>query len=54
MLSPVFATVIHHVAPDGQDLKTGYVHLSAFSQVGLPTKTDLLNSLNNITLGFQI
>ncbi|KAH8961621.1 hypothetical protein BDL97_05G058200 [Sphagnum fallax] len=32
MLSPVFSTVIHHVAPDGQDLKTGYVHLSAFSQ----------------------
>jgi uncharacterized protein (DUF952 family) len=54
MLSPVFSTVIHHVAPDGQDLKTGYVHLSAFSQVGLPTNTDLLNSLNNINLGFQI
>jgi hypothetical protein len=52
MLSPVFSTVIHHVAPDGQDLKTGYVHLSAFSQVGLPTKT--LNSLNNINSGFQI
>ncbi|CAK9234438.1 unnamed protein product [Sphagnum troendelagicum] len=32
MLSPVFSAIIHHAAPDGHDLKTGYVRLSAFSQ----------------------
>jgi hypothetical protein len=40
MLSPVFSAIIHHAAPDGHDLKTGYVRLSAFSQVGMPTYQD--------------
>lgn len=33
MLSPVYSVVINHTAPTGQDIKTGYVRLSAFSQV---------------------
>lgn len=33
LLSPVFSAVIHHVAPDGHEMRTGYVRLSAFSQV---------------------
>lgn len=37
LLSPVFSAVIHHAAPSGQDTKTGYVRLSAFSQVLLQT-----------------
>lgn len=37
LLSPVFSAVIHHASPSGQDMKTGYVRLSAFSQVFLQT-----------------
>jgi hypothetical protein len=33
LLSPVYSAVIHHVAPNGQEIQTGYVRLSAFSQV---------------------
>lgn len=33
LLSPVYSAVIHHVSPSGQEIKTGYVRLSAFSQV---------------------
>ncbi|KAG0581655.1 hypothetical protein KC19_4G269400 [Ceratodon purpureus] len=32
LLSPVYSAVIHHVSPSGQEIKTGYVRLSAFSQ----------------------
>jgi hypothetical protein len=50
LLSPVFSAIIHHVAPDGHDLKTGYVRLSAFSQVGMPTYQDRPTglSINNV------
>lgn len=32
LLSPVYSAVIHHVALNGQEMKTGYVRLSSFSQ----------------------
>ena len=32
-LSPVFTAVLPHMTPDGHLVKTGYVRLTAFSQV---------------------
>lgn len=34
-LSPISSTIISHISIDGHELKTGYVRLSAFSQVPL-------------------
>ena len=39
LLSPVYSAVIHHVAPSGEEIKTGYVRLSAFSQVRVSSVT---------------
>jgi len=43
LLSPVYSAVIHHVAPNGQEIKTGYVRLSAFSQVCISLMTICLS-----------
>lgn len=44
LLSPVYSAVIHHVAPSGQETKTGYVRLSAFSQVCISSVTTRLHA----------
>lgn len=39
-LSPISSTIIPHTTPDGRLAKTGYVKLTAFSQVSVCEKDD--------------